>query len=1047
MAKKIKKYNLGEEEGWNDRIVAIMPLNNFSRREIKRSAKGAARNKELAQEIINNEVLVGGDNRREERYFYRQFNRERNRIAKENRLKEIERQASEMMSSDAWKTIPIRHGENFEANQHAREYVKDINTAATIGIGLPMVAASPVLPTVIEAGVDGVNFAGDLLYEGARRVAPKFLKDFLGGFFNPFNKPSTGLGLNASSPSFWNALGGTTGITTFVGGLPYMFDQAKNQINKIKEGTYTINDVPESIMLALGASEGLGYLGKGVNSGINMIDNFAQVKKINKTKKIASSQAREYNKKGNDVGNQWLRKDAERFDAINEVKNLKPEVEIKGNIEYENINEIEQFVLPTGEVVNIPVTRKGEPKLVKGDNVVYKETMPDFSFMAKVDNLKYIPNLPQTKSVPEIQKYYNDVKTFIGNNGALGGSTALYKDGYIGGKSPHDLEIVTTKSKLQPLQQQLEFRVTNQAPNAIQGTSKYAGQTKDVDIQVIDETANGYAKGKIAHEIYRTMYPVEYAKASTANAKSTTGVANQDLLLPNHKTGKPYTADELLEDYIKLGLDKKKTLIDALSVSKTGASYTGDKLNRPIMLLTNENPAVINDVSEAIETIGKFTYGDDYLRVSQIYPNIKFDNIDANRKFLQALGIDSKYASDEKIMKNIVEYFNLQTSSLGRGVDANDLQGLISAAHTTYSPHGGTVSGGGGNSIMLSQEKIPWGQYHHVGQYPILGNTQSIKDPYELYNAYNIRKYDGRLSGFLDKTQIDELNKLGLNVNENMNVQGLLNELGRVNDPTVAQKAGQIMNQPALHGRNYNQGYFGRLTDTPLSESFRTVKNDFGDINYEMGRTLDSYSKQTSSIYKNVVNTLNMLELGIIPSNVTQTADIKKYVNLKSKIESLSSEITKLKDLEYDYNMTSIKNHNLYNEKMLELEQKMEEIFKDANTLGITLSALTAGSEINKNTKKRIGGTIKTKSNKKMLGAAIIGAASSLIGAGIQAASQKRLYEQQQADQRKLQNIQNTNAMINNLNQQANNNMDWAYDKFKPIFKLGGTQSKFKNRF
>lgn len=103
--------------------------------------------------------------------------------------------------------------------------------------------------------------------------------------------------------------------------------------------------------------------------------------------------------------------------------------------------------------------------------------------------------------------------------------------------------------------------------------------------------------------------------------------------------------------------------------------------------------------------------------------------------------------------------------------------------------------------------------------------------------------------------------------------------------------------------------------------------------------------------------------------------------------------------------------------------------------------------DFNKDPMYKYGGTVKPKSNKKMLGAAIIGAASSLIGTGIQAASQRKLYEQQQADQRKLQNIQNTNAMINNLNQQANNNMDWAYDKFKPTFKLGGTQSKFKNRF
>ena len=88
----------------------------------------------------------------------------------------------------------------------------------------------------------------------------------------------------------------------------------------------------------------------------------------------------------------------------------------------------------------------------------------------------------------------------------------------------------------------------------------------------------------------------------------------------------------------------------------------------------------------------------------------------------------------------------------------------------------------------------------------------------------------------------------------------------------------------------------------------------------------------------------------------------------------------------------------------------------------------------------------KNRHYKKLLGA-IIGGATSLIGTGLQLYQQKQMYEQQQADQRKLQNQQNANTTINNLNQQANNNLSWAYDKFKPTFKLGGTQSKFKNRF
>lgn len=74
---------------------------------------------------------------------------------------------------------------------------------------------------------------------------------------------------------------------------------------------------------------------------------------------------------------------------------------------------------------------------------------------------------------------------------------------------------------------------------------------------------------------------------------------------------------------------------------------------------------------------------------------------------------------------------------------------------------------------------------------------------------------------------------------------------------------------------------------------------------------------------------------------------------------------------------------------------------------------------------------------KKMLGA-VIGAATSLIGAGINAAQQRRMFDEQQAQQQRQLNIQNANTRIANLNELANNDMSWAYDKFRPVFKCGG---------
>lgn len=89
---------------------------------------------------------------------------------------------------------------------------------------------------------------------------------------------------------------------------------------------------------------------------------------------------------------------------------------------------------------------------------------------------------------------------------------------------------------------------------------------------------------------------------------------------------------------------------------------------------------------------------------------------------------------------------------------------------------------------------------------------------------------------------------------------------------------------------------------------------------------------------------------------------------------------------------------------------------------------------------------------KKMLGA-VIGAATSLIGAGLNAAQQRKMFDEQQAQQEKQLNIQNANTRIANLNQLANADMSWAYDKFKPAFKCGGKKrvkaelGKFKARF
>lgn len=89
---------------------------------------------------------------------------------------------------------------------------------------------------------------------------------------------------------------------------------------------------------------------------------------------------------------------------------------------------------------------------------------------------------------------------------------------------------------------------------------------------------------------------------------------------------------------------------------------------------------------------------------------------------------------------------------------------------------------------------------------------------------------------------------------------------------------------------------------------------------------------------------------------------------------------------------------------------------------------------------------------KKFLGA-VIGAVGSIASSVIQAQNQKAMFDEQQRQQRVAQNQANFNTYLQNVSELANTDNSWAYDKFKPTFKCGGTKrmkaelGKYKDRF
>lgn len=89
---------------------------------------------------------------------------------------------------------------------------------------------------------------------------------------------------------------------------------------------------------------------------------------------------------------------------------------------------------------------------------------------------------------------------------------------------------------------------------------------------------------------------------------------------------------------------------------------------------------------------------------------------------------------------------------------------------------------------------------------------------------------------------------------------------------------------------------------------------------------------------------------------------------------------------------------------------------------------------------------------KKWIGAAI-SAVGTLANAFINSANQNRQLRLQEEQRLLNENINKTNTHISNMNQLANTDNGWAYDKFRPTFKCGGKRrikaslGKYKSRF
>lgn len=335
-----------------------------------------------------------------------------------------------------------------------------------------------------------------------------------------------------------------------------------------------------------------------------------------------------------------------------------------------------------------------------------------------------------------IRKYMDTVNSAIGDDGVVTGSVVHYANGTFpatieGGKpvGPQDTEILTTKARLNSLMDKLKFK-SDGGINSVggnQGTSPItfrnpASPHGDTEINVIDEQ-NGHAVGQVAHQIMKALHPEEYAKFTN----NLTYVKRSDT--PLTEVELPYTAEQLLQELKMNGGIGRQLRSDLVGAPKEKAA------NRHFSMIFNENPEVQQQLAQAIYDTGASTM-QGFKLGTEIFPNLKFNDIEANARFLQQYyKLSSEeamhYAQNPQIVRNAFNDAYKHDTTLFRRTGANAITDpgrnvLIEGVKANGNFGGGSVRGAGGNRQLGRSVGDIYGDAISITQEPMTYHPEKI---------------------------------------------------------------------------------------------------------------------------------------------------------------------------------------------------------------------------------------------------------------------------------------------------------------------------------
>lgn len=526
---------------------------------------------------------------------------------------------------------------------------------------------------------------------------------------------------------------------------------------------------------------------------------------------------------------------------------------------------------------------------VSGELITDIEWRPDGVLERRV-TLSSMPIVKgDTRELQEgVSSYIDNLSSIMGDDGVVAGSLVGYKNGIIkatkNGESfigPADTEIYTTQSRLQGLKDKLQFKSRRQnAVGGEKGESPYTFRSdihpgEDTEINIIGEDADGMATGKLAHQIYRSLYPERYSQMMYDYTMNPNNYGQYGVIKSPSQLSLPIKAEDLYQMLRSNPQSMQHHLLtDMLSMETfTNPKNIKGKM-RQFNVIFSEDPTSQQMYNDALNSLGRMNLGSQFKLGTDLYPNLSFDNIDANIQFLKEVyglsdNVAAQYASNPAIMRNAFNTYNYEMSTGTRMVGNDVVAQKVPSGEQYHNPKiemflgNGAFSGGQGLGPGLNQLRLsPFGGWHPgksrnswdmnivaMSQRPLTYHPEKIKTPLDLVaqtrrlNRPANELYAGDLATFnlskpivYDTDRMRQIRDLAMEADQPVYLSN--DYIGGLSEPiSSGATIATAQDHPELGSLLMNIN--GRIHHTPSDNTYyiNTANQKYKDIVSEFSRT------------------------------------------------------------------------------------------------------------------------------------------------------------------------------------------------------------------